>query len=397
MLKSFALFPILSALIFTGWLIKGIEIGWASASAEEVGYEKAVRLDARLGIPTVSGGYTSLNPQIFFEGRQTVRALAKSITEGLDGDLEKASAISKWVFLHVRPQTAAPPIVVGDDYYNTLRRGWGFCDQMAHVYAVIATHANLPSRQLQLFRDGYGSPHTLAESLIDGEWVIVATWRGFVPLNDQGSPMTKEELANSRKMNLFEDLYPGDFLNARPFYSYPYAPIGTVFNRAFSRAKISFNNLLESAPVENKPTSPASNESNPGTDVKPGSEPTPLNEISLDDIRKLDEARKSHLNFDYPRAIDLYREVEKALDSRIRYQAQFWKMVANYDLGNFAEAERLINEYGGNSKDPYQISYLRFQAEIYLNKGMTKAAEKVFESMNTSQGRAELIRLGYES
>lgn len=386
-LKSLAIFSLLSALLFTTWLTKGIEASWATAPAEAVGFEKAVLLNEDSEIPSIAGGYTSLNPQIFFEGRQTIRKLAKLITAGIESDLEKAAAISKWVFLHVRPQTAAPPIVIGDDYYNTMRHGWGFCDQMAHVYAAIATHANLPSRQLQLFRDGYGSPHTLAESLIDGKWVIVATWRGFVPLNDQGNPMTKEELANSKQMNLFEGLYPDDFLNARPFYSYPYAPTVTVFNRAFNRAKISFNNLLESDPVPVKPASPTTDE--------PSSKPILLNEINVDEIRKLDEARRSHLKFDYLRAIDLYQEVEASVDLRIRYQAQFWKMVANYDLGNFTDAERLIKEHGGNPEDPYRISYLRYQAEIYLKKGMTEPARATLESMDTPQARADLIRMGF--
>lgn len=383
-LKSLAIFSLLSALLFTTWLTKGIEASWASAPAEVVGYEKAILLNENSEIPSVAGGYTSLNPQIFFEGRQTIRTLANLITEGIDSDLEKASAISKWVFLHVRPQTAAPPIVIGDDYYNTMRRGWGFCDQMAHVYAAIATYANLPSRQLQLFRDGYGSPHTLAESFINGKWVIVATWRGFVPLNDQGNPMTKEELANSKQMNLFEGLYPDDFLNARPFYSYPYAPTVTVFNRAFNRAKISFNNLLKSDPVA---TTVVTDE--------PSSKPIPLNERTIDELRMLDEARRSHLMFDYLRAIELYQEVEATVELRIRYQAQFWEMVANYDRGNFSEAERLIKEHGGNPEDPYRISYLRFQTEIYLKKGMAEPARAILESMDTPQARADLIRLGF--
>lgn len=394
-LKSLAVFSLLSVLIFTGWVTKGIEASWASAPAEVVGYEKAILLDEDSEIPSVAGGYTSLNPQIFFEGRQTIRSLAKSITEGIDSDLEKASAISKWVFLHVRPQTAAPPIVIGDDYYNTMRRGWGFCDQMAHVYAAIATYADLPSRQLQLFREGYGSPHTLAESFIEDKWVVVATWRGFVPLNDQGNPMSKEELANSKQMNLFEGLYPDDFLNAQPFYSYPYAPTSTVVNRAFNRVKISFNNLVESEPVAVKPAIPLNDGSSTGTTDGPSNKPIPLNEINVDEIKKLDEARRLHLKFDFLRAVELYQEVEAATDLRIRYQAQFWKMVANYDLGNLDEAEKLIKENGGNPKDPYRISYLRYQAEIYLKKGASEDARAILESMETPQARADLIRLGF--
>ena len=156
--KTLGLFGVLGALAFTAWFTKGVDASWVSSKPENVGYEKAFRSDELSGIPNTAGGYTSLNPQIFLEGRQSLRFLVKSITQGLESDLEKATAISKWVFLHIRPQTAAPPVVIGDDFWNIMRRGWGFCDQMAHVYAAIATYADLPSRQLQLFREGYGSP-----------------------------------------------------------------------------------------------------------------------------------------------------------------------------------------------------------------------------------------------
>lgn len=392
-LKSLGILALASGLIFTNWLTRGIEASWASAPAEVVGYEKAILLDENSQIPNVAGGYTSLNPQIFFEGRQTMRFLANSLTEGLEDDLAKATAISKWVFLHVRPQTAAPSVVIGDDFYNTMRRGWGFCDQMAHVYAAIATYADLPSRQLQLFRDGYGSPHTLAESFIDGKWVVVATWRGFVPLNSQGEAMTKEELAKSPQMNLFEGLYPEDFLNAQPFYSYPYAATGTVLNRGFQRVRISFNNLLEPNQDVEEPNSDTGNNSkNPESPTS--GDPISLSTLNLNEIKKLDEARKAHLKFDFVEAIDIYKEVENTKDLRIQYQARFWEMVAFYDLGNYKEAERLIGAFGGNSEDPYRISYLRYQAEIYLKNGLTEKAKDILKSMDTPQARADLIRLG---
>ena len=384
--KTLGLFGLLGALAFTAWFTKGVEASWVSRKPENVGYEKAFRSDELSGFPNTAGGYTSLNPQIFLEGRQSLRFLAKSITQGLESDLEKATAISKWVFLHVRPQTAAPPVVIGDDFWNIMRRGWGFCDQMAHVYAAIATYADLPSRQLQMFREGYGSPHTLAESFIDGEWIIVATWRGFIPFDNQGKPMTKEDLANSSFMNLFEDLEPQDFLDAKPFYSYPYAPTRTVFERIFNRVKASFGNLINPQESIEKPGDESG--------VTPSVTPTPLIKSDFKDINRLDEGRKAHLKLDYQRAIDIYNDVITAEDSRIQYQARFWKMVALFDSGNLIEAEKLIEEYGENLKDPYRLSYLRFKAEIYLKKGLLREAKSVLESMQTPQSRADLLRLG---
>ena len=70
------------------------------------------------------------------------------------------------------------------------------------------------------------------------------------------------------------------------------------------------------------------------------------------------------------------------------------KMVALFDSGNLIEAEKLIEEYGENLKDPYRLSYLRFKAEIYLKKGLLREAKSVLESMQTPQSRADLLRLG---
>jgi hypothetical protein len=54
------------------------------------------------------GGYTSLSPQIFFDGRHTAKSIATRVTKNDKTDFEKAQSLAYWTFLHVRPQTAAP-------------------------------------------------------------------------------------------------------------------------------------------------------------------------------------------------------------------------------------------------------------------------------------------------
>ena len=206
-------------LTFAVYNVNGPWVRIFNINSNDLGYEYAA-IDARSN-NFLLGGYTSLSPQIFFDGRHTAKSIATRVTKNDKTDFEKAQSLAYWTFLHVRPQTEAPTTVIGDDYFNILRRGWGYCDQMAHVYSTLATYAGVPSRQLQLFREGYGSPHTLAESFINGKWVVIGTWRGIVPTDIEGNPFTKEELANSEQMKLFKDLYPQDFLNAVPFYSYP--------------------------------------------------------------------------------------------------------------------------------------------------------------------------------
>jgi len=140
-------------------------------NVESIGYQYAVREDIS-NLPAIASpaGYTSLNPQSFFSGKDRVKKLALSIVEGQTTELGKAQALIDWVQLHVRSQTSAPTTVITDDYVNIIKRGWGYCDQMAHVFATMATFVGLDAEQLQLFKDNGESPHTLAMVKIDGKW-----------------------------------------------------------------------------------------------------------------------------------------------------------------------------------------------------------------------------------
>ncbi|NCV82976.1 MAG: hypothetical protein EBW28_07090 [Actinobacteria bacterium] len=161
-------------------------------NVESIGYQYAVREDIS-NLPAIAtpAGYTSLNPQSFFSGKSKVKKLAQSVVEGQTTELGKAEALIDWVQLHVRPQTSAPTTVITDDYVNIIKRGWGYCDQMAHVFATMATYVGLEAQQLQLYRNDGVSPHTLAMVKIDGKWRIASTWRGVIPKNSKGDPYTK--------------------------------------------------------------------------------------------------------------------------------------------------------------------------------------------------------------
>ena len=331
-----------------------------TAKPSQVGYQYAIN-DTQSN-SFLNGGYTSLSPQIFFEGRHTAKSIAARVTKDDLTDLEKAKSLAYWTFLHVRPQNAAPTSVIGDDYFNVLRRGWGYCDQMAHVYSTLATYAGVPSRQLQLFRKDYGSPHTLAESLIDGRWVVIATWRGFVPVDSDGNPITKEELANSPQMNLFADLKPSDFLDAVPFYSYPYAPITTVLDRALNRIMRAFT-----------PTTPTT--------------PTTL------DFKDLDLAKRANLNGDFEESKKIYLKIlDSSASPRVKDQALFWLSVNLFDAGKFVESQQRFELHKDSfPKSPFFISSSRFLAEIALSMGETEEALSILKSMGSEQARVSAI------
>jgi transglutaminase-like putative cysteine protease len=145
-------------------------------NVESIGYQYAVREDIS-NLPAIAtpAGYTSFNTQSFFSGKKRVTKLALNIVDGQTTELGKAEALIDWVQLHVRPQTSAPTTVITDDYVNIIKRGWGYCDQMAHVFATMATYVGLETKQLQLFSDDGSSPHTLAMVKIDGKWRIAST------------------------------------------------------------------------------------------------------------------------------------------------------------------------------------------------------------------------------
>ena len=159
-------------------------------NVESIGYQYAVREDIS-NLPAIAApaGYTSLNTQSFFSGKARVKKLALTIVEDQTTELGKAQALVDWVQLHVRPQTSAPTTVITDDYVNIIKRGWGYCDQMAHVFATMATYVGLEAQQLQLFSDDGSSPHTLAMVKIDGKWRIASTWRGVIPKNSHSLSM----------------------------------------------------------------------------------------------------------------------------------------------------------------------------------------------------------------
>ena len=199
----------------------------------DVGFQYAIRTNEETSFNV--GGFKSLSPEVLLEGRHIAKKIALEITKNDRTDLEKARSIVRWTFLHIRSQSTGPDTVIQDDSLGIMRRGWGYCDQQAHVYATLATYAGIPSRQLQLFREGYGSPHTVAESFINGKWVIISTWRGFIPTNHENQPVTKEEIAKGKLMRYFEGLYPSDFLNAKPFYAFPYISNSQLMNRVWNR------------------------------------------------------------------------------------------------------------------------------------------------------------------
>ena len=353
-------------------------------NVESIGYQYAVREDIS-NLPAIAtpAGYTSLNPQSFFSGKDRVKKLALSVVEGQTTELGKAEALIDWVQLHVRSQTSAPTTVITDDYVNIIKRGWGYCDQMAHVFATMATYVGLEAEQLQLFSDDGSSPHTLAMVKIEGKWRIASTWRGVIPKNSKGEPYTKTGFIHRLEQGDIYELAPigpTEFENSRSLKTFPYISNWQVGMKVVNRVVEKVISLFSSS------SSSSSSSSDLAARVQ----------IPASDLEVYDRARNAHLDMNYELAQELYAQVIVNSTSIIlKDEAQFASGMASYDSKDYTEALETFNKIvSGDKNSAWHISARRMAAETLMKMGKVKEALVVLDSIGTPQSkvRAFIIR-----
>jgi hypothetical protein len=352
-------------------------------NVESIGYQYAVREGtSNLRAIATPAGYTSLNTQSFFTGKERVKKLALSIVEEQTTELGKAEALIDWVQLHVRPQTSAPTTVITDDYVNIIKRGWGYCDQMAHVFATMATYVGLEAVQLQLFSDDGSSPHTLAMVKIDGKWRIASIWRGVIPKNSKGEPFTKTGFIHRLDQGDIYELAPigpTEFENSKSLRTFPYISNWQVGMKIAHR-------LLEKVKSSTTSSSTSSTSSNLAARVQ----------IPTNDLKIYDRARNAHLDINYELAQSLYSEVILTSTSIIlKDEAQFASGMAYYDTRNYTKALETFNKIvSGEKNSAWHISARRMAAETLIKMRKDKEALVILDSIGTPQStvRAYVVR-----
>jgi len=347
---------------------------------ESIGYQYAVREDIS-NLPAIAApaGYTSLNTQSFFSGKTRVKKLALSIVEGQTTELGKAQALIDWVQLHVRPQTSAPTTVITDDYVNIIKRGWGYCDQMAHVFATMATYVGLDAKQLQLFKDNGESPHTLAMVKIDDKWRIASPWRGVIPTNAKGEPYTKTGFIHLLEQGDIYELAPIgalEFENSKSLKTFPYISNWQVGMKIVHRLVEKIKSLSSSS----------SSSSDLAIRVQ-----IPESELEI-----YDRARDAHLDMNYELAQQLYAQIIATSTSTIlKDEAQFSSGMNAYDAKDYEAALKIFQGIIGGDKDSaWHISARRMEAENLIKLGRIKEALVILDSIGTPQSkvRATIIR-----
>ena len=348
---------------------------------ESIGYQYAVREDIS-NLPAIAApaGYTSLNTQSFFSGKTRVKKLALSIVEGQTTELGKAQALIDWVQLHVRPQTSAPTTVITDDYVNIIKRGWGYCDQMAHVFATMATYVGLDAKQLLLFKDNGESPHTLAMVKIDDKWRIASPWRGVIPTNAKGEPYTKTGFIHLLEQGDIYELAPIgalEFENSKSLKTFPYISNWRVGMKIVHR-------LVEK--IKSLSSSSSSSSSDLAIRVQ-----IPESELEI-----YDRARDAHLDMNYELAQQLYAQIIATSTSTIlKDEAQFSSGMNAYDAKDYEAALKIFQGIIGGDKDSaWHISARRMEAENLIKLGRIKEALVILDSIGTPQSkvRATIIR-----
>lgn len=381
-----------SAITFSLMLLFGSLLAFKllpNSNVESIGYQYAMREDiSSLPSLAIPAGYTSLNPQSFLSGRKRIERLANEIVVGKTTELEKAIALVDWVQIHVRPQTSAPTTVITDDYVNIIKRGWGYCDQMAHVFATMATYVGLEAKQLQLYRKDGVSPHTLAIVKLDGEWRIASVWRGIIPLNSRGEPYTLTGFINLLERNdAYEFASAGitaeDFRNSKEFSTFPYAENSVILKKIIYRIVGKLKSLVpRDVSIEQ-------------TETVPSLKLLEKVETTQKELTLFDAARNAHIDMDYVLARNLYVEVLSTTTSSVlRDLAQYQLGMSYFDAKQYESAQEKFEEIiEAKNNSAWEISAKRMVAESWVRLGEIQKAIRTLDTIGTIQSRVRAQEL----
>jgi len=166
------------------------------------------------------------------------RETATRLVASKESHQDRLTALMEWTHENVRPQFAAPTRVVPDTFVDIVRRGHGYCDQSAHVFATLAHFAGYRAHLLFLRRPDGRSPHTVAEVLVDGHWVLVDPWIDHLFVDREGRLAGVEDLGVSADLPegyAAIGIDAGFFQRGTPFESFPYQPWPDFVTRVWNR------------------------------------------------------------------------------------------------------------------------------------------------------------------
>jgi tetratricopeptide (TPR) repeat protein len=365
-----------------------------TASALTTSYTRALPTHESL----VLDAYETLSGVGFF------RATAARLTDGKRGDLERLTALQDWTTMNVRAQYAAPTRVVADNFYDIVRRGFGFCDQSAHVFASLARFAGYDSRLLFLRKEDGVSPHTVAQVSVEGHWVVVDAWLGVVWHTPDGRLLSVEDvvadvtLLDQYPYGRLWGLTPLDFDRGTPFYTFPYQSAVEFLQKVGAK--------LTRTPVAPPPSSvglaplePAA-ASSTGTTPSSGAKPTTgtkrqTDELRADAILAFDRARRAQLDGRYIESVAAYRTaLDLGLDAEMAAAAKFFTGLAYLEA---EQPEAAVNAFKialADTKTDWRSSSLLYLGRAYAAMGDFASARKSISESSVPTSADELMQLG---
>jgi len=109
------------------------------------------------------------------------RRIGSNLTVNVRDDFDKATMVAFWVFENIKKFERRPYLpVIDDNFLNIYRRGFGSCDQSAHVYATMMHWLGFETKLLMLRKEDGISPHTVAVVKVKEKFMIVDTAYKFI-------------------------------------------------------------------------------------------------------------------------------------------------------------------------------------------------------------------------
>lgn len=131
--------------------------------------------------------------------------IGRDLTVNISRDFDKAANVAFWTFDNIKGfsfwQRYRFMPSIDDSALNIYRRGFGYCDQSAHVYATIMHYLGFKVKLLMLINDKGASPHTVAIVYIDGKPIVVDTTYKFIFADKDKNPVAMENFKNSEVFN----------------------------------------------------------------------------------------------------------------------------------------------------------------------------------------------------
>jgi transglutaminase-like putative cysteine protease len=341
-------------------------------------------------------------------GRSLFRSIAQRVTAGKSTQAERISALMEWTHENVRPQYAAPNRVIPDGFLDIVRRGHGYCDQTAHVFATLAHYAGYDARLLFLRAPDGVSPHTVAEVRVSDSWILVDPWLGQVLLDRRGNLAGVDALGVSADLpegyaTLASHLDEGYFRRATTFETFPYLPLTDLFAKVWRRGTGSRGS--------DPPPGPRTTVAALDTHVDASGPQRPRDRRARgqrrgrarapaaaadDDIRLMDSARRAHLDARFDEAITHYRALLlRPLPRDMADAVRFFLGLAVLRNGAAPEAIVAFDSALEEAPDsPWLPSVLFYRAEAKLLAGDSEGAVADLRESGIPKAQARLVELG---